>query len=113
MRMVGPERFERPTPSFVAKCSIQLSYGPFGGDNSYYYKKRENECGSSAQESDGAPKPCVAHPSAVTLAADSSARPSRILGRHRDKGFLSAERPGFPNRFSRFRTAKTDTPKMN
>lgn len=26
--MVGPERFERPTPSFVAKCSIQLSYGP-------------------------------------------------------------------------------------
>jgi uncharacterized repeat protein (TIGR03803 family) len=27
-RMVGPERFERPTPSFVAKCSIQLSYGP-------------------------------------------------------------------------------------
>ena len=27
--MVGPERFERPTPSFVAKCSIQLSYGPF------------------------------------------------------------------------------------
>lgn len=28
LRMVGPERFERPTPSFVAKCSIQLSYGP-------------------------------------------------------------------------------------
>ena len=26
--MAGPERFERPTPSFVAKCSIQLSYGP-------------------------------------------------------------------------------------
>jgi hypothetical protein len=28
VKMVGPERFERPTPSFVAKCSIQLSYGP-------------------------------------------------------------------------------------
>ena len=27
-QMAGPERFERPTPSFVAKCSIQLSYGP-------------------------------------------------------------------------------------
>ena len=26
--MAGPERLERPTPSFVAKCSIQLSYGP-------------------------------------------------------------------------------------
>jgi hypothetical protein len=25
--MVRPERFELPTPWFVAKCSIQLSYG--------------------------------------------------------------------------------------
>ncbi len=25
--MVHPERFERPTLWFVAKCSIQLSYG--------------------------------------------------------------------------------------
>ena len=25
--MVRPERFERPTPWFVAKYSIQLSYG--------------------------------------------------------------------------------------
>ena len=25
--MVDPERFERPTLWFVAKCSIQLSYG--------------------------------------------------------------------------------------
>ena len=27
LRMVRPERFERPTPKFVAWCSIQLSYG--------------------------------------------------------------------------------------
>jgi hypothetical protein len=26
---VRPERFERPTPWFVAKYSIQLSYGRF------------------------------------------------------------------------------------
>ena len=26
-RMVRPERFELPTPCFVGKCSIQLSYG--------------------------------------------------------------------------------------
>ena len=25
--MARPERFERPTPKFVAWCSIQLSYG--------------------------------------------------------------------------------------
>ena len=25
--MVRPERFELPTPKFVAWCSIQLSYG--------------------------------------------------------------------------------------
>ena len=25
--MVRPERFELPTPCFVGKCSIQLSYG--------------------------------------------------------------------------------------
>ncbi len=25
--MARPERFERPTPWFVATCSIQLSYG--------------------------------------------------------------------------------------
>ena len=25
--MVRPERFELPTPKFVARCSIQLSYG--------------------------------------------------------------------------------------
>ena len=36
--MVGPERFERPTPSFVAKCSIQLSYGPTAGQSQYYYE---------------------------------------------------------------------------
>ena len=28
--MVRPERFERPTPWFVAKYSIQLSYGRIG-----------------------------------------------------------------------------------
>ena len=27
MQMVRPERFELPTPKFVAWCSIQLSYG--------------------------------------------------------------------------------------
>ena len=26
-RLVRPERFELPTPCFVGKCSIQLSYG--------------------------------------------------------------------------------------
>ena len=26
-KVVRPERFERPTPKFVAWCSIQLSYG--------------------------------------------------------------------------------------
>ena len=29
--MVRPERFELPTPKFVAWCSIQLSYGRSGG----------------------------------------------------------------------------------
>ena len=28
--MARPERFELPTPWFVAKYSIQLSYGRFG-----------------------------------------------------------------------------------
>jgi hypothetical protein len=27
VEMVRPERFELPTPCFVGKCSIQLSYG--------------------------------------------------------------------------------------
>jgi hypothetical protein len=27
VQMVRPERFELPTPKFVAWCSIQLSYG--------------------------------------------------------------------------------------
>jgi hypothetical protein len=29
--VVRPERFELPTPWFVARCSIQLSYGRAGG----------------------------------------------------------------------------------
>ena len=29
--MVRPERFELPTPCFVGKCSIQLSYGRIEG----------------------------------------------------------------------------------
>ncbi len=32
--MAGPERFERPTPWFVARYSIQLSYGP--ADETYF-----------------------------------------------------------------------------
>ena len=31
--MVRPERFELPTPSFVAKYSIQMSYGRLRGPN--------------------------------------------------------------------------------
>ncbi len=27
LQLVRPERFELPTPKFVAWCSIQLSYG--------------------------------------------------------------------------------------
>ncbi len=45
--MVRPERFELPTPKFVAWCSIQLSYGRkaeaelcrIGGDSVNYVKR--------------------------------------------------------------------------
>ena len=35
--MVRPERFERPTLWFVARYSIQLSYGRTVIDCTYYY----------------------------------------------------------------------------
>ena len=36
--MVRPERFELPTPKFVAWCSIQLSYGRIAEAAHYAYR---------------------------------------------------------------------------
>ena len=51
--MARPERFERPTPWFVAKYSIHLSYGRDGA-NYIKHLGRENELSAASEHQDQA-----------------------------------------------------------